>query len=91
MLTISAAPSCSIPGQNSPDPEDDAAEIFLATDVCYTEPKSYTTRTDDKRGNSYIRQPKEGAPEEELFVQTSGFGVVPLALAVVGKTRLEPE
>jgi hypothetical protein len=29
MLTISAAPSYSIPGQNSPDPKDDAAEIFL--------------------------------------------------------------
>jgi hypothetical protein len=29
MLTISAAPSYSIPGQNSPDPEDDAAETFF--------------------------------------------------------------
>jgi len=29
MQTISAAPSYSIPGQNSPDPKDDVAEIFL--------------------------------------------------------------
>jgi len=29
MLTISAAPSYSIPGQNSPDPKDNAAKILL--------------------------------------------------------------